>query len=76
MGMAMMILILIAPTDPTGLTGLTGRMDQILNPNRIDPAFNPWPDPDHRQAWVAPPACRKAVVARFGIDMKINKVNS
>ena len=71
MGMAMAV-IRTGPTDRIDLisrTGPTDRIDQASSPNRIGPAFNLCPDPDHRQAWVVPPECREAVVARFGLDI-------
>jgi len=54
-----------------GLTGPPGRNNQLLSPNRIDQAFNLWPDPDHRQAWVVLPERREAVVAKFGVDINL-----
>jgi len=73
MGTAM-ALIRIGTTDRIvliGRTGQTGRIDPVSGPNRVDPAFNLCIDPDHRQAWVVPPECREAVVARFELDINL-----
>jgi len=70
--MAIIITIIrIGPTGRIGLTGPAGRNNQLLSPNRVDQAFNLWPDPDHRQAWVVLPECREAVVAKFGVDINL-----
>ena len=64
-------IIRIGQPGRIGPTGPPGRNNQLLSPNRIDQAFNLWPDPDHRQAWVVLPERREAVVDRSGVDINL-----